>query len=161
VVNGTQFGVVATEDATTVTITPAVTTDGHAAGTPYSIDMDQGQTYQLRNTGPAPADLSGTLIQSSKPVAVFGSHQCANVPPGNVACDHIVKQLPPTTAWGMNFVSMRLASRTGGDTFRVLASEDATTVKLNGTSVATLNRGQLHEQIVSGPAQITATSLCW
>jgi uncharacterized repeat protein (TIGR01451 family) len=156
VVNATQFGMVATQDATTVTITPTVTTDGHTAGTPYSINLNQGQTYLLRNPDPAPADLSGTLIQSSKPIAVFGGHQCANIPAGFIACDHIVEELPPTTAWGTNFVSMPLATRTGGDTFRVLASQDVTTVKLNGTTVATLNRGQLHEQVVSGPAQITA-----
>jgi hypothetical protein len=156
VVNGTQFGIVATQDATAVTITPTVTTDGHTAGTPYSINLNQGQTYLLRNTDPAPADLSGTLIQSSKPIALFGGHQCANIPQGFVACDHIVEELPPTTEWGKNFVTMPLATRTGGDTFRVLASQDATTVKLNGATVATLNSGQLHEQIVSGPAQITA-----
>ena len=156
VVNATQFGIVATQDSTSVTITPTVTTDGHTAGTPYSINLNQGQTYLLRNPDPAPADLSGTLIQSSKPIAVFGGHQCANIPPGRVACDQLVEELPPATAWGLNFVSMPLATRTGGDTFRVLASQDATTVKLNGATVATLNRGQLHEQIVSGPAQITA-----
>jgi IgGFc binding protein/Divergent InlB B-repeat domain/Bacterial Ig-like domain (group 1) len=156
VVNGTQFGLVATEDGTAVTITPTVTTNGHAAGSPYTINLNQGQTYLLRNTDPAPADLSGTLIQSSKPIAVFGGHQCANIPQGFFACDHIVEELPPTTAWGKNFVSMPLATRTGGDTFRILASEDATTVMLNGATVATLNRGQLYEQIISGPAQITA-----
>jgi hypothetical protein len=156
IVNGSQFGFVAAQDGTSVTITPTVTTDGHAAGVPYTIGLNQGQTYLLRNTSSAPADLSGSLISSTKPIAVFGGHQCANIPPGSFACDYIVEQLPPTTAWGKNFVSMPLATRTGGDTFRVLASEDATTVMLNGATVATLNRGQFHEQIVSGPAQITA-----
>ncbi len=156
IVNATQFGIVATEDTTAVTITPTVTTDGHAAGVAYVINLNQGQTYLLRNTDAAPADLSGTLIQSDKPIAVFGGHQCANIPAGFVACDTVVEELSPTTAWGKNFVSMPLATRTGGDTFRVLASEDVTDVKLNGVTVATLNRGQLHEQIVSGPAQITS-----
>lgn len=156
ILNGTQFALVATEDATAVTITPSVTTGARTAGVPYVINLNQGQTYQLRNTGPSPADLSGTLISATKPIAVYGSHQCANIPQGSVACDHIVEQLPPTTAWGKNFVSMPLATRTGGDTFRVLASEDATTVLLNGAPMANLNRGQLHEQIVTGAAQITA-----
>src|SRR5207247_11189177 len=101
----------------------------------------QGQTHTLRSTHPTPTDLSGTLIQSSNPIAVFGGHQCANIPPGSVACDTILEELPPTTAWGKNFVSMPLATRTGGDTFRVLASQDATTVTLNGDIVATLTRG--------------------
>ena len=156
IVNGTQFGVVATADATTVTITPSVTTGTHTAGTPYTVSMNQGQTYMLRNTDSAPADLSGSIISADKPIGVYGGHQCANIPAGVTFCDHIVEQLPPTSAWGKNFVSMPLATRLNGDTFRVLASTDTTTVKVNGATVATLNRGQFHEQIISGPAQITA-----
>jgi hypothetical protein len=154
VTNGTQLGLVATRDATAVTITPTETTNGHAAGLPYTVNLGQGQTYLLRSTNAAPADLSGTVIQSSRPVAVFGGHQCANIPAGFTACDHLVEQLPPTAVWGEDFVSMPLATRTGGDTFRVVASQAGTTVQLNGATVATIGRGQFYEQVVSGPAQI-------
>ena len=95
VVNGSQFALVAAQNATTVTITPTVTTDGRLAGVAYSILLNQGQTYQLRNTGGAPNDLSGSIISSNKPIAVFGSHQCANIPPGFTFCDFVVEQLPP------------------------------------------------------------------
>jgi hypothetical protein len=156
VVNGNEFGIVAAENTTTVTITPTVSTPGHLAGVPYTVAMNQGQTYLLRDTNSMPSDLSGSIIQSDKPIAVYGGHQCANIPPGHFACDHIVEQLPPTTAWGQNFLSMPLATRVNGDTFRILASENTTTVQLNGSTVATLNRGQLHELVVTGPAQITA-----
>jgi hypothetical protein len=156
VVNGTQFAIAATADATSVTITPAVTTDSRPAGVPYTITLNQGQTYLLRNTGPAPHDLSGTVIASDRPVAVFGGHQCANIPPGFVACDYIVEQLPPVVTWGKNFVTMPLATRLSGDTFRFLAAADGTTVSVNGAVVATLNRGQFHERIIAEPAQITA-----
>jgi hypothetical protein len=156
VVNGSQFGLVAAQDATTVTITPSVTTGPRAAGVPYTVNLNQGQTYMLRNSDAAPADLSGTLISSNKPIGVYGGHNCANIPPGAVACDHIVEQLTPTTAWGKNFVSMPLATRNNGDTFRIMASQDNTTVQLNGTTIATLNRAQFDERLVVGPAQITA-----
>ena len=53
---------------------------------------------------------------------------------------------------------MPLATRTLGDTFRVLASTDGTAVLVNGVAVATLNRGQRHEQIITGPATITASN---
>lgn len=157
IVNGTQFGIVAPEDNTTVTITPSVATDGHAAGVPYTVILNRGQVYQLRNTDPSPNDLSGTIVASNKSIAVFGSHQCANVPDGSTLfCDNIVEQLPPTETWGKNFVTMPLATRLGGDTFRFIASRDSTHVSLNGVLVATLNRGQFHQQIITGPAQITA-----
>jgi hypothetical protein len=154
VVNGTQFGIVASQDNTTVTITPSVTTGARTAGVPYNITLNQGETYQLRNASPAPADLSGTIIQSDLPIAVFGSHQCANIPQGFTACDHIVEQLPPTTTWGTAFVTFPLATRLNGDTFRILAAEDVTTVSINGSVVATLNRAEFHETILTAGSVI-------
>lgn len=157
IVNASQLGIVGTQAGTVVTITPSVQAGARAAGVPYTITLNQGQTYQLRATGAFPADLSGTLISSTAPIAVFGGHQCANIPQGFVACDHIVEQLTPTTTWGKSFVTMPLATRTRGDTFRVLASTNNTAVSINGALVATLNRGQFHEQIITGPARITSS----
>lgn len=154
-VSATEFAVVATANATTVTITPSVTIGARTAGVPYNIVLNQGQTYQLR-TDKSSADLSGTIVTSDKPVAVFGGHQCANIPQRAIACDHVVEEMFPTASWGRNFVTMPLATRTGGDTVRFIASTDATTVNVNGATAATLDRGQLFEQIVTGPAHITA-----
>jgi hypothetical protein len=156
VVNGTQFAIVATADATTVTVIPSVTTGQRVAGVPYTFILNRGQTYQLRNTGAAPNDLSGSLVSSDKPIGVFGSHQCANIPPGFVACDHIVEQLPPTITWGKSFVTMPLATRLNGDTFRIMASVDGTNVLVNETPLTPLNRGQFAELIIPNPAQISA-----
>jgi len=156
IINASEFAIVGTQDATAVTITPSVTTFSRPAGVAFTILLNRGDTYQLINVDAAPADLSGTIVSSDHPVAVFGGHMCANVPPGVVFCDHLVEELPPTTAWGKSFVTMPLATRRNGDTFRFIASEPGTTVAVNGAVVATLNRGQLFEQIVDGPAQITA-----
>ena len=156
VVNGTEFAVVATQNTTTVTINPTVTTSGHVAGTPFTVTLNQGQTYQLRNGNAAPADLSGSIVTADKPIAVFGGHECANIPQGFVACDHLVEEMTPTTTWGKSFVTEPLATRTGGDTFRYLADADNTTVKVNGATVATLNRGQLFEQILTAASVVTS-----
>lgn len=156
IVNANQFGIVAAQDNTTVTITPTVTTSGHAAGVPFNVMLNQGQTYQLRDTNASPSDLSGTPISADKPIAVFGGHQCANIPQGFVACDHIVEQMTPTSTWGQSFVTVPLATRTGGDTFRVLASADVTSVFVNGAMVATLNRGQIYENVLTAASTITA-----
>src|SRR3990172_3549802 len=51
IVNGTEFAIVAPADATTVTITPSVTTGPRLAGIPYDITLNEGQTYQLKNQG--------------------------------------------------------------------------------------------------------------
>ncbi len=157
IVNGTQFGLVAAQDATTVTITPKVTTGIRTANVPYNIVLNRGQSYQLRNTNFAPADLSGSLVTSDKPIAVFGSHQCANIPNGNtVACDHLVEQMTPTSTWGKSFVTLPLATRLNGDTFRIMASDNATQVFVDGVLQTTLSRGQFLERIITAPSVITA-----
>lgn len=156
--NNTLFGVVATVDNTTVTITPSVAAGVRAAGVAYDITLDRGEAYQLR-TGTANADLSGSVVTSDQPVAVFGGHSCANVPNGQtVACDHVIEQLTPTSAWGKHFATVPLAGRFNGDTFRILAAEDGTTVAINGANVATLDRGAVHQQIVAGNSEILASA---
>ena len=155
ILNGTEFAVVGTQDDTTVTITPSVTTGSHTAGTAYTVGLNMGQTYQLI-ASEADADLTGTIVSSDKPVAVYGGHQCANIPNGNTfACDHVEEELPPTSTWGKSFVTEPLATRLNGDTFRILASADNTQVSIDGTQVATLNRGEFHEQLIDGASVIT------
>ena len=152
----TEFAVVGTQNATTVTINPSVTTGSHPAGTPFNVNLNQGQTYQLQ-ASELGADLSGTIVTSDKPVAVFGGHVCANIPSGDTyACDHVVEQMPPPATWGESFVTVPLATRIGGDTFRILASEDNTSVSINGSPVATLNRAQFHEQLIVGASVISS-----
>jgi len=152
-----EFGIVASQNGTSVTITPKVATSGgHAAGTPYQVDLNQGEMYQA-NAATQNEDLSGTKVESSAPVAVFGGHQCADIPDnGFSACDHVEEQLMPDQSWGTSFLTVPLKTRQGGDTFNILASQDGTAVKINGTDVATLNAGEVTTQNIQGNSTITA-----
>jgi len=155
--NGTQFAIVACESNTLVRITPSVDTGGHLAGIPYIITLQPGECYQLRNTGDAPNDLSGTLIKSDKPVAVFGGHQVANVPSSTGwFADHLVEHLLPVNTWGNDFYTAPLATRTGGDTFRILAGYDSTTVFLNGAPIGTIDKGKFLQLSLAAGAHIQA-----
>jgi uncharacterized repeat protein (TIGR01451 family) len=150
---GPEFAVIGTQDGTTVTITPRTTVNGHPAGTPYTVALNKGDVYQLIGND----SLTGTTITSDKPVGVFGGHQCANIPDtSTTACDHVVEEIPPTATWGKSFVTEPLATRTRGDTFRILASQDNTQVSIDGTVVATLNRGEIHQQLIAEASVITA-----
>ena len=154
---GSELGIVATVDDTVVTITPTAAVPTHPANLPYVITLDRGQTYQAKADAFG-ADLTGTVITSTAPIAVFGAVQCVNIPNGGTfACDHIVEQMPPTSTWGKNFATVPLATRLNGDTFRFLAQTNGTTVEVNGTLVATLNRGQVHERQITGRAVIIAS----
>ena len=153
---GTQFVIAACEDATSITITPSSTTGIRAAGIPYNIMLNAGQAYQLSDRISMTGDLSGTIITSDKPIAVFGSHSCAQVPITVYACNHIVEQMLPVKYWGNEFFSMPFADRFNGDTFRFLASRDNTNIYVNGTLITTLNRSQFFEQVIDMPSYITS-----
>jgi IgGFc binding protein/HYR domain len=157
--NGVQFALAAPEDNTAVVIVPSVGVGVHAPNVPFNLTLMRGQTYQLRDTNDYPADLTGTLIISDRPIAVFGSHQCANIPNSNTFfCDYIVEQLPPTELWGTSFVTVPLATRLNGDTFRILALFNSTTVNTNGVAIplGPLNQGKYFEIQLASGTQITS-----
>ena len=177
---GTQFTVVASDNDTTITITPSVTVhpgiaglppqivqdlgatyvgvvDSRIVGVPYQIVLQQGETYSLINYDNMEADLTGTTITADKPIAVFGVHTFGFVPAGIASANHLVEQLTPVNTWGRHFATMPLAARLNGDTFRFLAATNGTRVAINGKIVASLDRGQFYEQIIDGPAEILAS----
>lgn len=154
--NGSQMGIVANTDGTIVTITPTAAFSSNLANVPFQITLNEGETYQGR-TG-AYSDLTGSLITSNHPVGVFGGHLCANVPIEFQACDHLVEMLPPVSTWGQNFVTTPFAERENGDVFRVLASEDNTTITINSVLVATLNTGEFYETTLEIPSSIQTSN---
>jgi hypothetical protein len=137
-----QMTIVATEDNTNVTITPTATGGGFTAGIPGNVVMNEGQVFQLRATS---GDYTGSRVISDKPISVFGGNECVNIPVGFTYCDFIVQQMVPTSGWGQSFVTVPLATRTGGDIFRIMAGENITDVSINGVVVANLNAGDFHE----------------
>jgi hypothetical protein len=61
-----------------------------------------------------PSDLTGTLIQATSPVGVFGAHACMEVPYNQADCDSAQQQLPPIKAMGSEYVGVRYRGRSGG-----------------------------------------------
>ncbi len=155
--NGSQFGIVATADGTKVQIIPSVETDGHPAGVPYYIDLDAGQTYQLINTEKGDGDLSGTTIRATQRIGVFAGHRCANIRGQEFFCDHLVEHLPPVNHWQTRYYLSPLATRSGGDTIRILAAFDGTGVYLNGVLQGVFNRGEVLDVLVAGPTAVTTS----
>ena len=156
-----EFTIVATEDNTTVTITPTVDAgqlaDPRPAGVAYDVPLEQGQTYRIAGGSFLGfTELTGTSIVSDRPVFVLGGNQAAYVPVQVGKADHIIEQVPPTNTWGRQFLTVPFASRTGGDMFKVLAAEDGTSVYVNESAVATLDRGEFHTITLEEPAEITA-----
>jgi hypothetical protein len=137
-----EFEIVATENNTKVTITSTTKTIGghtgvrsgaNANGTqhPYSITLSRGECYLVKSDGEDDnADISGSLIESTKPVAVIAGHENANLGgAGNYnleARDFMIEQMVPVELWdSVGFISIPLkegspSSDEGvGDNYRI------------------------------------------
>jgi hypothetical protein len=154
-----QLAVIATEDETSVTITPtATTTTGRPAGQAFTVTLRKGDVYVVaaRYESIGACDLTGTRVTSNKPIAVFSGHQCAIVPARVDACNHLVEQVPPMSSWGKHFYLGMLRQRSKY-TYRVVAADDNTRVFEDNKLVAVLRAGQFHENLnVSRNIQVTA-----
>lgn len=145
-----EFLVVAPFDATTVTITPTATlrmtapTPNAPPNVPFQITLTRGQGFRgeaLLST----ADLTGTLIEADRPVAVLNGNLCTNIPSNVVACDHVFEVAHPLRSWGTSALVANLPNRTGGSIYRVVASVDGTEVFRNGVLQASLDKGGFFE----------------
>ncbi|MCS7090885.1 MAG: GEVED domain-containing protein [Limisphaera sp.] len=156
--NASQFVVVGTESNTVVTIVPSATAQVRAPGVPYTVLLQPGDVYQLRDTNDAPADLTGTIIAADKPVAVFAGHGCAVVPTATQwYCDTIVEQLLPVNLWGQEFYVGPLAGRAGGSVIRVVAAYPGTAVSVNGSLMTTLMAGQVYQTLIPSRARLNTS----
>ena len=143
------FCVLATAAGTTnVDITPTSTTMcNHAANTKFTVSLQQGQVYYVISK--AKQTLSGTHITSDQPIAVFNGDVCTDVPGKISARDCLYEQAMPTDYWGSEFIVTRSLGK-DANRIRVTAMEDGTVIKINGSSVSTINAGQTYEFEMSG-----------
>ena len=131
------FMVIATEDSTTVEITPTATLlNGTAANTTLTVTLNKGDVYQ----GLANNDLSGTRIQSvssgtnaCKKIAVFSGSTRIQIGCNaqDNSSDNLFQQVYPTASWGKNYITVPLKNR-DYDIFRVILSTPNTNVTING-----------------------------
>lgn len=148
-----EFLIVASEDNTTIEITPSVVTDaGQEAGIAFNISLDKGEVYQVQslnqNNLPGQGDLTGSYIKSDKPIAVYSGNFATTIPAvqNMGGYDHLYEQMPPLNTWGREYYTVPLYTRRA-DRYRVLAAEDNTTFIYQNNTVQ-LNSGEFHEFIL-------------
>ncbi|MFK7950131.1 MAG: gliding motility-associated C-terminal domain-containing protein [Saprospiraceae bacterium] len=144
------FDIVATENNTTVTITPSDPIVGHAANIPFTITLNAGETFSCvgTNTG-ATATLAGSKITSDKPIAVTHSDDSLF---NNGAWDLIGDQIVPVDILGTEYIAIK--GWATDERVYIVATENNTTFYLNGntTSPININAGQLLSYPISGNA---------
>ena len=146
-----KFDIVATEDNTTVTITPSNNIFGHAANVTFTITLNTGQTYSAAATGTAAIDhLAGSCVTSDKPIAITMSDDSIEDPVYGGCADLAGDQLVPVGLFGLKYISIHGYLNGANDKVFVMASQANTQVKIDGLPVATLNRGQVYNRASNG-----------
>jgi hypothetical protein len=97
----------------------------------------------------AAEDLTGSVVESSAPVAVFAGHDCALVPYDRYACDHLEEQLFPTESLGQSYFFARTPPAAAEpDVARIVATRDNTALAFDPPGVhaaVTLAAGEVLE----------------
>ncbi|MCX6181433.1 MAG: IgGFc-binding protein [Bacteroidetes bacterium] len=165
------FDIVAVYDNTTITITPTQNVVGHAAGVPYTITLNSGQTYSGRAAGFLAAEhLSGTKITSNKAIAVTIKDDSVRQ---NWALDLVGDQLVPVSVLGSDYIVVKGAvngnndaglygnsnpNPSFGDRAVICATQNGTTVTIGGVMQTTLSAGQTYNYQVTLPAEYISLS---
>jgi len=138
------FDIVATEDNTLVTITPTRAIVGHAANLPFNINLNRGQTYSGEATSQLAAQHpTGSKIVSNKPIAVTVKDDLLEGGPlyGGFCRDLMGDQIVPVEKLGTRYVVHK--GLLNGDEFAfIVATQNATQIKLDGILSGTINAGQ-------------------
>lgn|GEM_PF-176336 len=161
-----QFVIVATEDNTNVEINPSTDVYRHGSGK-YNVTLNTGDCFLVQakiTENNLRSDLSGTSVESDKPIAIFSGHQRATVPVENNSLesrDFLCEQMLPLNTWGQNayvipYITPPDASNIGTDLYRVLIGRDGTDVFINGNNEGRYNRGEFFEKPITGSASIEA-----
>ena len=144
-VASSEFLLVGCDDNTSITITPTQSVSlpldmqsstsvltSVSRGTNHNIILNRMQTLLVEKNG---TDLSGTKIVSNKPLTVISGHECGNVPSTQTSCEHLTEQVPPTSTWGQKFLLVPFGGTNAGQYFKVIASQENTTVSRTCNSV--------------------------
>jgi hypothetical protein len=156
--------IAAMQDSTMVTILPSAnivgsgTVTAATAGTPAMYTLNKGQTLQFTQS----ADLTGSIVQSNYPTAVWGAHSCMNIDPTTQYCDNAHQQLPGVKQLGHDYVGVRYRNRgTTEETppWHLVGVVDGTTLTFDPAQTgapSTLKSGQLATFNAAGPFRVTS-----
>lgn len=155
-----SLDILAAEDGTQITILPKVPIVGGPgveagpANQAKVYNLNRGQYLQLSQD----QELTGSPIQSNKPVGVWGGASCLNIPTSTAACDSAQQQIPPVRAMGSEYAAVRYRGRQGSDEappWRVVGMVDGTTLTWTPAAPAgaptALNLGEVYEFTSTGP----------
>jgi len=152
-----SLNILAHQDGTEVVMLPGVDLVGGGgivatpANQPVIYMLDAGEYMQISQ----PEELTGSPIQTSKPVGVWGAASCLSVPVDVEFCDSAHQQIPPVRALGSRYAGVRYRNRnsTGGANetppWRLVGAVNGTNLSWQPTTPpgapTTLSQGEVAE----------------
>jgi hypothetical protein len=132
-------GIVAAHDNTEVRFTlggngNTKTAGGMKPGDYKTEILNQGDVWLIGSLG-AFADLSGSKIRASRPVAVLSGNFCAYIPSDKAACDYICEMELPTNTWGNDYHVSRIFTRLNNSIIKVFAKKPMTKLYRDGKQI--------------------------
>ena len=109
-------------------------------GETLQVTLAQYESITLQSS----ADLTGTYVVGSKPLAVFAGNTEITIGSGNLK-DQLVSQFTPVNTWGYHFALAPFPGSTSGYYIKYLAKDANTVVTIvtsSGRNSKTLNKGE-------------------
>lgn len=156
--SNSYFFVVATEDNTTIEITPSAANKNNITpGTKKIVNLNKGEIYSVLGTtsGNIGTDLTGSVIRSisssngsCKPIAVFaGAGKISIGATQTGSADNLFAQALPANAWGLKYLTAPTGSQPN-NYYRICVKDPTTVVKLNGVVIpASLLQGNFFYEV--------------
>lgn len=148
----TMTTILATENNTKVTITPKGNTYGkNNSGTPFTVNLNQGQTYYLISDVNSQLAGSHIVAQGGKKIAVYVGSPVTRLPGGVAARDALFEQMMPVDYWGTQFIATRSLQK-DGNIIGITATQNGTELKVDGYTQTFINEGETYYILLQGPA---------
>ena len=135
-----SFDIVASQNNTTVLITPRTNIIGHAANATFSITLQKGQTYSCQDTTrTATTSLAGSIVSANKPVAVSIQSSGLNQ---SGCLSSVGDQITTSDYIGTDYIINKGSSTT--EKIFILATQNNTQITINdgATTVHVSNFGE-------------------
>lgn len=171
VLRATHLQIAATEDDTTVLLTSSTQSTNGTSGAPTfqsgvqnSVVLQEGDFLQVTVQNEN-GSFAGSYVEADKPISVFTSNDCANVPfgSGNCCCEHLEENIFGLQTWGTTYVGARAPQRIAEQSvWQVTAQQPGTVVTFDANvqvtgmppgNTDTLAAGETKEYSINGPLQ--------
>jgi len=138
-----SIDIVATENNTTVLITPRTGIIGHVQDVTFSVTLDEGETYSARDMNvSAASSLAGSIVSADKPIAVT---VFSGVLTNGSCVSTMGDQITPEDFAGRKFIVQTGTS--GNDRIYILATQNGTSITIDNstTTNAVISWGETFE----------------